>query len=397
MKTNILSADETRPTPKSLQHFQPRGSLGFMAEGLAHDLNNVFAPIMTSMEVLQLKVGDESLRQLITLIQRQALQGSYLVQQILSFANGVESSHTCIQPQTLLQSLGKFLAKNTPANIKVSLRIPANLWDVFGSLYDIYQVLLDLCINATRRMPRGGTLTITAENILVDDENLLRDTPGGNARFLLFSITDTGPVLSEELREDIFSTAYARKAKSPTDNLGLLAADIIVQSHGGQIKVSSEENTGTTFKIYLPAAPGSTVDVSAEKAVPLGHNECILVVDDEEAILAITRQVLEASGYEVFTAANGADALTAYLQNSFKIALVLMDMNMPYLNGALAIHALLKINPDVKIIATSGLHTPTQAMSAAEAGAASFIPKPFQSYDLLRSIDELLRPQTVSA
>jgi len=397
MKTHPSSADEKPVNSEPLSRFQPRGSLGFMAEGLAHDLNNVFAPIMTSMEVLQLKINDESLRQLIALIQRQALQGSYLVQQILSFANGVESSHTCIQPQTILQTLGKFLAKNSPSNIKVNLRIPADLWDVFGSLYDIYQVLLDLCINATRRMPQGGTLTITAENILVDDDNLLPDAPGGNARFILFSIADTGPALSEEQREDIFSTAYARQPKSPADNLGLFAADIIIHSHGGQIKVSSENGNGSTFKVYLPAAPGSPIDVATEKAVPQGHNECILVVDDEEAILAITRQVLEASGYDVITAVNGADALTAYLQNSFKINLVLMDMNMPYLNGALAIHALRKINPDVKIIATSGLHTPSQALSAAEAGAVSFIPKPFQSYDLLRNIDELLRPQVLTA
>jgi CheY-like chemotaxis protein len=376
--------------------FQPRGSLGYMAESLAHDLNNVFAPIMTSMEVLQVKIKDEGLRELLVLIQRQTLQGSHLVQQILSFANGVESSHACIQPQSLLQALGKFMAKNSPSNIKVQLQIPANLWEVFGSLYDIYQVLLDLCINAIKRMPQRGTLTIKVENILGDSENLLVPPNSGNARFVLFSVTDTGPALSEEQQEDIFSAAYARTVKLQPGNLGLFAADIIVKLHGGQIKVASQDGLGTTFKVYLPAAPGSPMDVAAEKAVPMGHNECILVVDDEDAILMITRQILEASGYRVITAVNGADAMTAYMHDHDKIALVLMDMNMPYLNGALAIHALRKMNPGIKVIATSGLHTQTQALNALQAGALSFIPKPFQTYDLLRSIDETLKPSVPS-
>src|SRR5580698_1593543 len=121
MENQYLPRGQTCLEEQVVPHFQPRGSLGFMAESLAHDLNNVFAPIMTSMEVLQLKIKDDSLRQLLTLIQRQAIQGSNLAQQILSFANGVESSHTCIQPQSLLQALGKYFAKNSPNNIKVNL------------------------------------------------------------------------------------------------------------------------------------------------------------------------------------------------------------------------------------------------------------------------------------
>jgi len=391
MKSFTLSTDNISIENQSAQGFQPRGSLGFMAEALAHDLNNVFAPIMNSMEVLQLKIKDESLRPLLTLIQRQTIQGSCLAQQILSFANGVESSHSCIQPQSLLQALGKYLEKNSPQNIKINLQIPTNLWEVFGSLYDLYQALLDLCINAIRRMPQGGTLTIKVENILVDNESLHFLPNYGNARYVLFSVIDTGPTLSEQEQEAIFSAAYVRQASPLAGDFGLFSADIIVKTHGGQIKVASENAGGTAFKVYLPAAPGSEIDVATEKAAPQGHNECILVVDDENAILTITRQILEASGYQVITAENGADALSAYMQDYDKIALVIMDMNMPYLNGALAIHALLKMNPGIKIIATSGLHTESQAARAIQAGAESFIPKPLQTYDLLRSIDEALK------
>jgi CheY-like chemotaxis protein len=240
-------------------------------------------------------------------------------------------------------------------------------------------------------MAQGGILTIKAENVLVDNENLNFQSNRGNQRYVLFSVMDTGPALTEEQLEDIFSANYVRQANPVPGDFGLFSADIIVKTHGGQIRVAGEIDFGTVFKVYLPAAPGSAIDVAAEKAVPLGHNECIMVVDDEEAILTITRQILEASGYQVITAENGADALSAYMQDYDKIALVIMDMNMPYLNGALAIHALRKMNPGIKIIATSGLHTQSQATRALQAGAESFIPKPLQTYDLLRSIDEALK------
>jgi CheY-like chemotaxis protein len=378
-------------------HFQPKGSFGFMAENLAHGLNNVFAPIMTSMEVLQLRTSDEPSRELLNLIQRQARQGSYLVQQILSFANGAESTHTCIQPQSLLRALEKFLAKNFPGNIKINFHVAANLWEVLGALFDIYQVLIDLCINASKRMPKGGTLTVTAENVLVADEYLFRGPAPENARYVLFTIKDTGVGLSEALQEQIFSAAYARKAKAATEGLGLFAADMVIKAHGGQIKVVSEADRGSTFKVYLPAAPGSAPDVSTEKGVPHGHQEWILVVDDEEAILSVTRLILETAGYQVITAVNGADAMSAYLQYGKEIALVLMDINMPYVDGAVAIRALRKMNPFVKTIAISGLNTQIQAARAAKAGASGFVPKPFRSYDLLRSIHDLLRSDMAPA
>ncbi len=329
-----------------------QGSLSFLAEGLAHQLNNVFAPIITSLEVLQYKPHDEVTRELLTLMQRHARQGTHLAQQILSLANGIEHSYTSVQPHVILQSLKKYLVRNTPANIHVQFQSSDNLWDFLGNLHDLHQVLFDLAIHAVRQMPAGGTLAIKAENIVVDDDFADLESDTGNSRFVLFLVTHSGPGLSEGDLRRMFDPTPARHARGPATNQSLIAADRIVKAHGGQIKVDGESGSGVVFKVFFPAAPGSAPNVAGEKSVPRGRNECILVVDDDDTILSLTRRILEVSGYRVQTARNGADALMAYLQIHDQIALVLMDMQMPYLDGPLATHALRKVIP------TPGLSPP---------------------------------------
>ncbi|HTB63833.1 MAG TPA: response regulator [Opitutales bacterium] len=370
-------------------HHQPKGSLGFMAEGLAHDLNNVLAPIMTSMEVLRMRFTDEKTDHLLSLIQRQARQGIDLVQQILSLAEGAERSHACVSPQSLLRDIRKHLQIILPAGVDLEVYIAPNLWDLHGSLSDLYHALLDISLYTIKAIPAGGVLSLRVENILLDENDFSQKPLGGDTRYILFTIAHNGAPIAEELQENIFfhlPTPAGETGKS----MDLFAADMIVQDHGGQIKIHNDSDTGTAFKVYLPAAPGSSADVLMEKALPRGHGECILVADDEETTLQVTKMILEICGYKVCTAVNGADALAYYLQHHDKIALVFIDMNMPFLGGVPTIHAMRRINPALKSIATSALNTPTQKGRAAAVGANYFLPKPFQSYDLLRTIDDVL-------
>ncbi len=368
-------------------------ALRYVAADLAHDLNNVLAPVTTSIEVLRMHyAGDDKAQDLLSLIERHVRQGADLTRQVQSLAQGIGSSHVCIRPEILMRGLRKHLRDSCPKNVEIELKIDDDIWPVLGSLLNLHEALVSLCVNACEAMPTGGVLTVTAENIVLNNDFPILPTRTSSHRYVMFTVSDAHEGIVNDLLEHIVEVGFMTK-NGTEQGKGLFRANQIVEAHHGHLIIRSEAGKGSIFKLYLPAVPKTAPKRVAEDAQSLrGHGEGILVVDDEEAMRVVTQETFESFGYRVLSAMNGADAVSTYLQEGHDIALVVTDMNMPIMDGARTIHALREINPAVKIIATSGQHAAAQVRSATSAGADLFIPKPYTAANLLRTVHEMLSP-----
>ncbi|HSF22671.1 MAG TPA: ATP-binding protein, partial [Blastocatellia bacterium] len=277
-------------------------------------------------------------------------------------------------------------------SIEVECFVPADVWPIAGDPTQIHQVLMNLCVNARDAMPHGGVLSVKAENISIDESYsrmILDATPG---QFVLITVTDTGTGIPTEIISRVFEPFFTTKDHGKGTGLGLSTVLAIVKSHGGFVNVYSEPGRGTQFRVYFPAAESSLTTQTREERpnVPYGRGELVLVVDDEAAIREITRTTLENFGYTALTASDGTEAVALYAQNRDSIGVVLTDMMMPYLDGTATIRALQKINPTVKVIASSGLADDGKATEAADLGVKTFLSKPYTAEDLLNAIAEVL-------
>jgi two-component system cell cycle sensor histidine kinase/response regulator CckA len=250
---------------------------------------------------------------------------------------------------------------------------------------------MNFFVNARDAMPAGGKLTIKADNVSIDDNYARMNLEAKPGRFVLITIADSGMGISPKIINRIFEPFFTTKELGKGTGLGLSTALGIVKSHGGFINVYSEPSRGTQFKIYLPAAESSfAVGADASASLPLGRGELILVVDDEIAIREITKGTLEAYGYRALTAADGTEAVALYAQHKDDIKVVLTDLMMPYMDGPVTIRALQKLNPNVRIIASSGLAENSRSIE----GAKLFLPKPYTAERLLKALAEVIGPRS---
>ncbi|MFY9555574.1 MAG: PAS domain S-box protein [Blastocatellia bacterium] len=367
-------------------------SIGTLASGIAHDFNNLLSPILMSIQLLQHKINDEDGQRLLAMLQASAERGASLVKQVLSFAKGVEGARITLQPRHLINEIVKILKDTLPKSIEVNCDAPENLWLVAGDATQLHQVLMNLCVNARDAMPHGGKLTIKAENVNIDGGYARMNLEASPGLYLLITISDTGTGIPADVIHKIFEPFFTTKAHGKGTGLGLSTAVGIVKSHGGFITVYSEAGRGTQFRTYIPAIesaqPGFGEEL--ESILPTGHGELILIVDDEMAIREIAKGTLEAYGYRALTANDGTEAIALYAQHRDEIKVVLTDMMMPYMDGPATIRALQKLNPHVKIIASSGLTENARAMEASSAGVKTFLAKPYTAGRLLEALGEVL-------
>jgi|JI6StandDraft_1071083.scaffolds.fasta_scaffold01995_1 PAS domain S-box-containing protein len=367
-------------------------SVGTLAGGIAHDLNNVLTPIMMAIELLKMEETHPQRLSILNTIESSARRGADMVRQVLSFARGVEGQKLEVRLCRLMHEIEDIIRETFQKNIHIITEIPAGLWVVDGDSTQLHQVILNLCVNARDAMPEGGTLTLSASNEVLDASFVGLNLDSKVGPHVAIQVEDSGSGMTQEIINRIFDPFFTTKELGKGTGLGLSTSQAIIKSHGGFIRVYSEVGRGSKFWIYLPArtdaAAHPTDDPQAD--VPAGKGELILVVDDEEAVRQITRHILETFGYRVMLAADGAEATALYATHQQDIAVVLTDMMMPAMDGAATIKALLHLNPHVRIIAASGLSANGMVAKATAAGIRHFLPKPYTSTTLLKALQDIL-------
>jgi PAS domain S-box-containing protein len=391
----IINTDITEKKRMEAQFLraQRMESIGTLAGGIAHDLNNVLSPILMAIDMLQLKMADESSKKWFDVMRTNAERGGSMVRQVLSFARGVEGERVALQPKHLIKEIVKILRETLPKSIEINFQVPNDLWIISADATQIHQVLMNLCVNARDAMQEGGSISIRAENQFVDENYARMHIEAKAGRFVVINVSDTGPGMTQEIQTRIFEPFFTTKEMTKGTGLGLSTALTIVKSHGGFINVYSELHKGSQFAVYLPALdmPGTFDAAAAQTDLPLGNGELVLVVDDEDSIREITRGTLETFGYTVLTASDGTEALALYADKKNEIAVVLTDMVMPFMDGPATIRALQRMNPNVKIIAASGLGTGHRAGEGLLEGVSVFLNKPYTAEKLLKTLAEVLR------
>lgn len=390
IETNIT---EKKKLEAQFLRTQRMESIGTLAGGIAHDLNNVLSPIMVSIQVLK-ESGDkaETLKILDTL-ETCVKRGADLVKQVLSFARGIEGQRVPVNLKKLLGELQHVMREVFPKNVEIEIGTAEDVWMVLGDPTQLHQVLLNLCVNARDAMPQGGKLSVSAENKVLDETYVAMNPESKAGAYVLLNVADSGTGIPAEVLDKVFEPFFTTKEQGKGTGLGLSTALGIVKSHGGFINVESEAGKGTQFKVFLPAnAVKSESDTTriAKKGLPRGNGELILLVDDEQSIRDIVRKTLERFGYRVLVAPNGAEAVALYAPRQKEIAMVITDVSMPIMDGAALVLALKAINPRVRILVSSGLQTSEAVTKAINAGIQRFIPKPYSADQLLMIVHEEL-------
>jgi two-component system, cell cycle sensor histidine kinase and response regulator CckA len=395
---SILTVDTDITEKKQLEarlfRTQRLESLGTLASGIAHDLNNILTPMGTIAQLLPLKhlQIDESSQQMLKLLETNAKRGSDLVQQILSFTRSSEGKRTVISISHLIEDVEQMIKRIFPKIIEINTEISPDVGIVLGDNTQLYQVLINLVVNARDAMPNGGSLRISATKLSLNHNHHKMHIGAKIGSYILITVSDTGIGICPEIIDRIFDPFFTTKEVGKGTGLGLSTVMGIVNNHGGFVEVSSEIKVGSQFQVYLPTSEASIDSVVDEVELPIGQGELILVVDDEAAITQITKTTLEIHNYRVVTAENGIEALALYTQHKNDIKLVLMDMMMPSMAGGTAIRTMKIMNREVQILAMSGLASAEALVQAIGSLIKGFLPKPFTAHELLNSVQQVLTP-----
>ncbi|KAF3890803.1 PAS domain S-box protein [Tolypothrix bouteillei VB521301] len=387
----IVNTDITEKKQLEAQFFRAQRleSLGTLASGIAHDFNNILTPILIIAQLLSHKcfAFDEENRELLKTVEDSSKRGADLVKQILSFAHGTEGKRVHLQVRHLLKEMKRILESTFPKSIEINIDVlTQNLWTIRVDPTQLHQVLLNLCVNARDAMPNGGTLSLLAENVFVDENYARMNLDAKVGSFVAIAISDTGCGIPPEIQERIFEPFFTTKEKSQGTGLGLSTVLGIVKNHGGFVNVHSKLGEGSQFKVYLPASDTQVTQEVCDIRMPTGNGELILIVDDEENIREATKSSLENYNYKILTANDAIGAFSLYTLHKQDISLVLMDIQMPLMDGLNAIRILEKINPSVKIIAISGISHNQKLLEAHSIGVKAFVSKPYMIQELLDTI-----------
>jgi two-component system sensor kinase len=392
----VVNTDITEKKKLEAQFFraQRMESIGTLAGGIAHDINNVLLPIMMAVDFLKGEIPTPQRLAILNDLETSAQRGAEMVKQILSFSRGVEGQKGRVQLKHVVGEMANMARRTFPKSIEFRAELPRELWPVLADATQLYQMVMNLCVNARDAMPRGGSLSITAQNLTLTGDEAARlhpDARGGT--YVVLRVADTGTGIPPDILEKIFDPFFTTKEFGKGTGLGLATVQGIAKGHGGFLLVSSQVGVGTEFTVYLPAAESSPAGPAEQNQanLPAGRGETILVVDDEASICLVTQKNLEAHGYKVLTARNGLEALDVFAKHQGRVQLLLTDMMMPGMDGTATIKALRGLDPKLRVIGASGMGGLREAAEAAGAEFNAFLSKPFKVDLLLRTLDEVLR------
>jgi two-component system cell cycle sensor histidine kinase/response regulator CckA len=389
----VADITERKILEGQLYRAQRMESIGTLAGGIAHDLNNMLAPIVMGVSLLKRTAEDPDTAHLIDMIERSAKGGTNLVKQVLSFARGAEETRVPVKIRDIVEASVDFVSNTFPKSITVNTSIPSSTWEVRADPTQLNQVLVNLEVNARDAMPSGGTLQIEADNRTLHVPQRVRNGTVPAGRYVVVTVADDGVGIAPEILSSIFEPFFSTKSKGT--GLGLSTSHAIIRSHSGFIDVHSQPGVGSTFEVFLPAVPESADSESIPGGIgelPRGNGELVLVVDDESSIRNITRQTLETFGYRVLMAEDGAQAIGLFALNHSEIAVVLTDMMMPVMGGEELAAALRRLDPKVKIIAASGQDSSDNPKRFAHTGISHFLAKPYAADTMLIVLQRALSP-----
>ncbi len=374
-------------------------SLGTLAGGIAHDLNNILSPIMMATGILKDSLhGDDG--KMLQIIEDSAVRGAGIVKQVLTFARGVEGERVMLQPKHLISEMAKVMVQTFPKNVDIQTNFAKDPWMVNGDATQIHQVLLNLCVNARDAMgEKGGTLRVSCSNVEVDADMTLLNPDAEVGPHVCFSVVDTGSGMTPEVMKKIFDPFFTTKEQGKGTGLGLATVIGIIKSHKGFMLLDSEVGVGTTFRVYIPADR----EAKAEKKKALsnvelrGNGEQLLIVDDEATIREALVATLSANGYTCYTAEDGTDALALYFERKQAIALVITDLHMGMMDGITLSRAIRRVSPDAKIVVSSGHIDKENHAVLSGLGIQSILEKPYTAEKLLRCVKATLHPEMVKS
>ncbi len=391
----MVNADITEKmiNEQQLLRSQRIDSIGTLAGGIAHDLNNVLAPILLAIQMLKMKLPQDEFGKILETIETSAKRGAGLVKQIFTFARGSESEKRLLQINDIIKEVKDMIHDTLPNDVTLKIEVPRDLNTVLGDATQLHQVFLNLCVNARDAMPDGGEIRITARNVVIDKSYAMMSQKIKCGSYVVVNVTDTGSGIPKEIIDRIFEPYFTTKDIGKGTGLGLATSLGILTDHKGLVDIRSKVGTGTTFEIYLPVVKTESLEetVYLNVALPKGHGEIVLVVDDEASIREIVKESLECYGYQALTASNGAEAIRELAREANNIAAVIMDIDMPVMDGTTAIPALRSIDNAIKIILMSGIHSHTKLTDELEEEIDAYLTKPFAAEILLNTLANVLR------
>ncbi|MEN6525655.1 MAG: PAS domain S-box protein [Candidatus Polarisedimenticolia bacterium] len=387
----VINTDvtEQRRLEAQLIGAQRMEALGTLAGGIAHDLNNVLAPIVMAAELLRSELREPRAAALVETIETAAQRGAGVVRQVLTFARGSKGERVALDPSRAVREVARIVVETFPRSIELMVAAPDNLGPVEADPSQLHQVLLNLLVNARDAMPSGGLLRLAArgEELPVNDPRLSFGAQPGD--YVVFAVSDSGPGVPPELRERIFEPFFTTKEVGRGTGLGLSTVHAIVRGQGGFVRVDDAPGGGALFEVFLPSAAAAVAAAEEPAETPRGAGELILVVDDEPAIREVARRILERHGYATLSARDGVEAVALYGSHADRIALVLIDMMMPRLDGPAAIRAMQRIGGPARFVAITGV--PDDAARDVLTGEVdAFVPKPFTAARLLAALHKVL-------
>jgi len=365
-------------------------SLGTLAGGVAHDLNNALAPILLGVDLLKKSYPGES--EIVNIFGICAQRAADMVRQLLTFAKGSEGERAPVEISRLVMELDHIMRSSFPKNLTIVTSSHPDVPAVLGDATQLHQVLLNLCVNARDAMSQGGTLTLEAVRLCVDAAFASHIPDGRPGDFVMFKVTDTGTGMPPEILDRIFDPFFTTKGPEQGSGLGLSTVRGIVKGHGGFLHAYSQVGLGSTFSVYLPAEPSATPSLVSED-VPRrfqGAGELILVVDDEEIIRTMSSNVLNNLHLTPLTASDGVDALIKLAESRNQLAAIITDLHMPHMDGVAFVQALRRLLPEIPVVIASGMLDDATSKKLKALGVTERLDKPFTESQLADVLQRIL-------
>lgn len=383
--TSIKSRELNAALESKLLQAQKLETIGKLSSGMAHDFNNLLSSIFGSLNLLKKRVPQtENITRMIDNIENCAVRARDLTKGLLSFGKPTPRQKELIKPNLLIAELSKVINQTFPKEIAFESSIEEKTNDILGNPTEIYQVLLNLCVNAKEAIQGKGTIRLSAQNIMVDDTNISNFPWLDKGKFVYFSVSDTGEGISEENIRKIFEPYFSTKKKDTGSGLGLYVTHGIIKAHNGHVDVTSKPNEGTTFNVYIPVYE----PISHEKA-SAPSEKIILLADDEIMLRDLLAELLESSGYNVIKVSTGAEVLKV-LTEEMKVDLLIIDYNMPGMTGLECVEQIRTLNYTMPVILSTGSLSVESSSDVRKSGVTSLVTKPYEFDTMLSTIRNLI-------